>query len=310
VPQGAKHVRNIDVSVVIPTYLRPKGLRRAVASVLAQTGVEATIEVVIVDNDPEGSAEAFVTGLASEAAVPVRYVAEPRRGISHARNSGVAAAAGHYVAFIDDDVQVDTGWLAAHLRTLHDSGADAAVGPVYPVFPPAVVVHPFCRKIYTRDAHVPSGASLPVWSTANCIFIKARCFSDDTPFDPRLGLTGGEDTVYLRQLTRSGHQLVWCSEAIGHETIPAERLEPHYVVRRMFRGAQTTTYACTAVRPRELLQAVRHMAVGAAQLIFWAPMALVLRLKPNGDWLPATAKAAAGLGKLLWHPRLQPRLYR
>ena len=37
---------------------------------------------------------------------------------------------------------------------------------------------------------------------------------------------------------------------------------------------------------------------------------ILFNVKPNGDWLPATAKAAAGLGKLLWHPRLQPRLYR
>jgi succinoglycan biosynthesis protein ExoM len=299
----------IETSVVIPSFRRPLGLERAITSVLAQAGIEAPLEIIIVDNDAERSAEAVVASLARGSTVPIRYVAEPRPGISHARNTGVAAATGRYLAFIDDDLQAEPGWLAALLWTVRKFGADAAVGPVYPLFPANAAVHPYCRKVYTRDARAPSGTALRLWSIANSIFVRERCFAAAAPFDPRLGLTGGEDTVFLRQLTRSGRRLLWCAEAVARETVPAERLDPHYLLRRMFRGAQTTTYVCTAVRPMELGRAARLMAVGCAQFALWGPAALVLRLCNHAAWLPVAAKAAAGLGKVLWHPRLHLRLY-
>jgi succinoglycan biosynthesis protein ExoM len=299
----------IETSVVIPSFRRPLGLERAITSVLAQEG-GGPFEIIVVDNDAERSAEPVAAALARGSKVPIRYVAEPRPGISHARNTGVAAATGRYLAFVDDDVQVERGWLAALLSTLQKFGADAAVGPVYPLFPATGAVHPYCHKVYTRDARVPTGTALPVWSTPNSIFVKQRCFAGAEPFDPRLGLTGGEDTVFLRQLTRGGGRLLWCAEAVAWETVPADRLDPHYLVRRMFRGAQTTTYVCTVVRPRELGQAARLMTVGAAQFVLWGPAALILRLCNHDGWLPVMAKAASGLGKLLWHPSLHLRLYK
>jgi len=90
----------VEISVLIPTYLRPDMLRRSVDSVLAQQRVEAPFEIVVVDNDPNESARPTVAEMAAGAAVPIRYVAEPRPGISHARNTAVASAAGRYIAWL------------------------------------------------------------------------------------------------------------------------------------------------------------------------------------------------------------------
>jgi len=297
-----------EVSVVIPTYRRPDGVRTAVTSILAGAADEAH-EVVVVDNDPARSAEGMTAALAAGSAVRVRYIPEPRRGISHARNAGVAAASGRFIAFLDDDEEVEPGWLSAFLATLARSGADAAVGPVLPHFPEGAAITAYCREVYTRDARAPSGTPLLRWNIGNSIFLKDRCFRAAEPFDPRLGLTGGEDTLFLRQLTRGGGRLVWCAEAVAWESVPADRTEANYLVRRMFRGAQTTTYVCAAVRPRELGRAARLMAAGCVQLALWGPAAGVLRLGNHALWPKAAAKAAAGLGKVLWHPRLHPRLY-
>ena len=301
--------RPVDISIVIPSYRRPDGLARAIASVLAQEGVAATREIVVVDNDPERTAEPIVASFPRDAgAVPIRYVAEPRRGISHARNTGVASAAGRWLAFVDDDLQVEPGWLAALLATLRQTGADAAVGPTYPSYPPDARVHPYCAEVYVRDLRAPSGTALGDWSIASSIFVKDRFFPAPEPFDPQLGLTGGEDTVLLRQRTLEGRRLVWCAEAVARETIPADRIDPAYLVRRVFRGGQTTTYVCTAVQPREWGRAVRHMIGGAVQFVAWGAVAFIQRLAGR-DNLSAKGRAASGLGKLLWHPSLHLRLY-
>jgi succinoglycan biosynthesis protein ExoM len=300
----------ITTSVVIPTYRRPEDLARAIDSVLAQQDVAAAFEIIVVDNDPDGSAEPTVRATAAQSPVPLRYVREPRPGISHARNTGVEHAAGRYLAFLDDDEEADPRWLAHFLATLDQFGADAVVGPVLPRFPEGASVDAYRRLVYTRDARVPTGTPLLRWNIGNSIFDKARCFVNAEPFLPRLGRTGGEDTVFLRQLTRRGCKMVWCGEAIAWESVPADRLEPDYLLRRAFRGAQTTTFVCTTVKPRELARALRLMGAGCVQLALYGPVALVLKAWNHERWLPTMAKAVAGLGKLLWHPSLHLRMYR
>src|SRR5687767_2387873 len=94
----------IDVSIVIPTYRRPELLAATLASCLAQQGIEnERVEIVVVDNDAAQSARATVDATSDSGGIAVRYVPEPRPGISHARNTGVAHANGRYLAFIDDD---------------------------------------------------------------------------------------------------------------------------------------------------------------------------------------------------------------
>src|SRR5579863_4056039 len=112
----------VDTSVVIPTYRRPEDLARAIGSVLAQAGVSASVEIVVVDNDPDGSAQPTVEAIAARSGLPIRYVHERRPGISHARNTGVAQAAGRYLAFLDDDEVADPHWLAPFLATLRRFG--------------------------------------------------------------------------------------------------------------------------------------------------------------------------------------------
>ncbi|HEX3882476.1 MAG TPA: glycosyltransferase family 2 protein [Stellaceae bacterium] len=300
----------IETSIVIPSYRRPGLLVRALNRCLAQQGVDSPFEIVVVDNDPAGSAAPVVAEIAKSAAVPVRYALEARPGISHARNTGVATASGRYLVFLDDDEEPVPGWLAAFVATMRQTGADLAVGPVYPEFA-VTSADAYRRRKYTRDAGVPTGTRLVRWSgIGNTILDKARCFAGDQPFDPALGLTGGEDTVFLHQLLQAGRKLVWCAEAAVHETVPADRLDPQYLLRRAFRGGQGVTFMCTAVNPPQPLRAVRMMAVGGAQLVVYGAAALTLRLLHRGDWLPLMDKAAAGLGKLLWHPRLHIQLYR
>jgi glycosyltransferase involved in cell wall biosynthesis len=83
------------LTIVIPAYNRPRELRRAVASALAQTITD--LEVVVVD-------DASKPPLTLEADPRVRCLRLDRNvGLSAARNAGLQAARGHWVAFLDDD---------------------------------------------------------------------------------------------------------------------------------------------------------------------------------------------------------------
>lgn len=112
-----------DVSVVIPTYNRAGLLPRAIESVLGQTHDE--FEVVVVDDGSTDDTAAVVEGYDDPR---VRYVAhEENRGANVARNTGIEAARGEYVAFLDSDDEwhprklelqleqvIDEAWIGAY----------------------------------------------------------------------------------------------------------------------------------------------------------------------------------------------------
>jgi glycosyltransferase involved in cell wall biosynthesis len=82
---------------------------------------------VVVDNAPRDDAtQRLVAGL------PVRYVREPRPGLDWARNAGIREARHGILAFTDDDVQVDEGWLRAIAGAFADSETMLVTGLIAP----------------------------------------------------------------------------------------------------------------------------------------------------------------------------------
>ena len=108
-----------NVSVIIPTRDRIDQVRRALASVRRQRGVE--LEVVLVDDGSEQSAAAALAALTAD---DVRVVRNPRsRGPAGARNVGIDAARGRWVAFLDDDDFWAPDKLRCQLDALERAGA-------------------------------------------------------------------------------------------------------------------------------------------------------------------------------------------
>jgi GT2 family glycosyltransferase len=102
---------SIDFSVVIPTFRRPSELIEAISSVLGQHGT--TIEVFVIDDSPEGSAEEAVRGL-GDSRVSYLKNPNPTGGVpSVVRNIGWPMANGTFVHFLDDDDIVAEGHYAA-----------------------------------------------------------------------------------------------------------------------------------------------------------------------------------------------------
>jgi glycosyltransferase involved in cell wall biosynthesis len=95
------------MSVVLCTRERPDHLRGALASLLRVDYPD--VEIIVVDNAPTTDAtERVVAEIADDR---VRRIVEPVAGLSSARNAGLRAARHEFVAYTDDDVVADPGWL-------------------------------------------------------------------------------------------------------------------------------------------------------------------------------------------------------
>lgn len=95
-----------SISVIIPTFNRRQVLGRAIDSVLTQT--RPADEIIIIDDGSTDGTEAYVR----EAYPDLHYIFQPNEGISHARNQGIRAARGDWLAFLDSDDQ----WLPKKLE--------------------------------------------------------------------------------------------------------------------------------------------------------------------------------------------------
>ena len=102
---------SIDFSVVIPTFRRPNELFEAISSALRQR--DASVEILVIDDCPEASAEQVVRRIEDPRVVYMRN-SNPSGGFpSIVHNIGWPLARGTYVHFLDDDDMVGEGYYAA-----------------------------------------------------------------------------------------------------------------------------------------------------------------------------------------------------
>jgi glycosyltransferase involved in cell wall biosynthesis len=101
------------VSTIIPTYNRARDVLVAIRSALAQT--YQAQEVIVVDDGSTDDTEAVI---ARAFGGRVRYLRQANAGVSAARNAGMAAARGHYIALLDSDDEWQPEKLAAQVEFL------------------------------------------------------------------------------------------------------------------------------------------------------------------------------------------------
>ena len=107
----------MKISVIIPSWNRADRLAAALASVRAQT--LAPHEVIVVD---DGSTDNTRALLASEFP-EVRYIYQQNHGVSHARNTGIRAASGNWIALLDSDDRWKPDKLQRQQQALHANPA-------------------------------------------------------------------------------------------------------------------------------------------------------------------------------------------
>jgi glycosyltransferase involved in cell wall biosynthesis len=132
----------MDVTVAICTWNRAPVLAGTL-EVLSHLHIPGGLEweCIVVNNNCTDATDDVIAANAQR--IPIRRVFEPVAGLARARNCAVREARGDLVLFLDDDIRVDTDWMAAYLdaaaRWPRASYFGGVIEPLYPSPPPVFV---------------------------------------------------------------------------------------------------------------------------------------------------------------------------
>ncbi|SHI09057.1 Glycosyl transferase family 2 [Clostridium collagenovorans DSM 3089] len=132
------------ITVIIPVYNAEKYLGRGIDSVLKQT--YENFELILV-NDGSKDSSLEVCNKYVEKDSRVRVISQKNSGVSVARNTGIKAASGKYLTFIDSDDYIELDFLEKSMKYVEEVGAEFYIGGYF-------------EDIYTDDKLISTSKSM------------------------------------------------------------------------------------------------------------------------------------------------------
>jgi glycosyltransferase involved in cell wall biosynthesis len=191
-------------------------------------------EVIVVDNKSHEATRRVVDrALARGTPVPLRYVREPRQGVSYARNTGVRIARASLIAFLDDDgIPVPT-WVHEVTRAFDEHPGVDCIGyrvrPVWSTPPPTWLTPAQWGPIAIQDRPTPASFDRDhAWgclSSAN-LACRREAFDEVGGFSPLYPRS--QDREFELRLWRAGKRGLYLPIAEVLVDVPRQRLTKNY----------------------------------------------------------------------------------
>ena len=203
-------------SVIVPTYCRPKRLRVCLEAITGLQYPADNFEVIVVDDGSEVPPAAIVESYQSR--LVVRLVIQAHCGPAHARNVGVAAAGGQYVAFVDDDCAPHPDWLR-HLAAQFAVTPDYLLGGFtvnrlmsnrY-----SIASQDLIDYLYSRFNGRPKGST---FFTSNNMALPINKFREIGGFDKTFLWAAGEDRDFCDHWAHHGFGAAYVPDAIVYHS--------------------------------------------------------------------------------------------
>ena len=241
----------MTISVVIATFNRAALLAECLEH-LARQPFTASDEVIVVDNASTDETARVIEAARATFAVPLHHLDEPAPGKSRAIARAMTVATGDVLAFTDDDVNVDGGWLEAIRAAMRDTEVALVGGPVAPRWatpPPRWLRRSasLSGERYGRLAsplallhYGPSAIDLGPRAVLGAnMAVRRAAFLQVGGFAPHLGklrgtLLSGEDREVCRLVQAAGMRAVYSPDARVRHFVPADRMRIAYYMSWFF----------------------------------------------------------------------------
>lgn len=243
-------------------------------------------EVVVIDNAPSSDATKDAVQREFGADPRIRYVREPRPGLSCARNRGLAEASADIVAFTDDDVRVDPWWLNGIVRGFSAASEVACVTGLIATAELDNAAQLYfhlregwgasCeRRIFdlgeNRDESPLYPYSAGVFGAGANFAVSRTVLKEVGGFNEALGAGtpsgGGEDLNMFMRIVLAGHRLVYEPSAVVSHVHRADLAELSRQMRAYGSGCTAALTAITMADARARRELPTKVISGVARML-------------------------------------------
>lgn len=253
------------------------------------------IDIVVVDNDKDKTAEDTVLATAKEMKeiFNLYYHPYPIKGLANVRNELLNKALEKqpdYIVFIDDDEFATPDWLNELVSTITIKQGDFAMGPV-----PASFKEEPSRflKPWFRHHDIENHSQVHFIETGNLIMSAKFIQKHNLRFDKRFNATGAEDSYFGIEALKNGAKIYFANKAIAYENIPESRVSLDWLLKRAYSGGNTFTYILRI--ENDYVGLVKKVIVNTVYLL-WGALGLILMPFPVKNRYWGIQKIAESLG--------------
>jgi glycosyltransferase involved in cell wall biosynthesis len=267
-----------QISAIICTHNRAAYLRKAVRSLELQTLPAHAFEILVIDNCSTDETKRVVVEEFSHLPA-LRYIYEPKLGLSQARNTGWMAASAPYLAFLDDDAVADPAWLEAALDAFSKTEKPIGLvgGPVRAIWEcPRPDWLPTALLSYFTILESPRPAGFidqnQLIAGANMVLAR-RALEQAGGFSTKLGRKGSsllsaEEVALRERLTEAGYLSYYAPSVSVQHHIPAERVNKTWLRNRVYWGGVSDTVWWRLSKSRSVTETLFRGIRGLTGLAF------------------------------------------
>lgn len=222
------------LSVIIPTYKRPRQVLRALKSIQNQT--LENFEILLVDNEVSSKTKEIVKAFNQSAKKKAKYVPAPEPGLHNARHTGARVSKSDLLVLTEDEVTFHPKWLEAYYKAFKQNpGMAVAGGPLKPiwtvpppkwvldligrskVFPPFSLMEPYSEFKLSKKLFFFGGNM----AIRKKVLFKIGGFNPDTTGKY---IWGNGDSGLNRKLRHKGYLIGYVPEALIFHHIDKKRM--------------------------------------------------------------------------------------
>ena len=294
------NIKPVKIAVCVITCFRPDGLRRLLQGVAAQKFTKnppPELQLMIVDNDAEGSARSICEDFSANHDLQLKYEIEKQRGIPFARNHSVDMVPEDvdFIAIMDDDEVPAENWLDELMAAQQEFEADILTGPVAPHFmeqPADWLVSFFGSGNLINGQNLKDNYGFAYTSN---LFAKSELFQN-IRFDEQFRSNGADDTHLFMQVHDKGYKAVWADKALVTEWLPGSRTNYKWLWQRAYRRGNGFAF-CELVQSRTIGTRIQRFAKGIFRLV-QGGLTTILSFGRRAVFVRGVQTACLGLGMI------------